>query len=548
MERHLIKSNDPMQDKTASALRTTKYSWAGKSWVFCAVLLIGIFFRFYNIDKKVYWYDETITSLQTVGYSTSEMSQLLLQTPLLTVRDLWKFQHINSGRGLTEVVHAIAVDDPQHPPLYFILLHLWMRTFGDDVTTVRMLSVLFGILVIPAMYWLARELLFESPHAYEISAWATMLVAISPFHLLYAQEAREYSMWTVTILVSSALLVRALRQRVLLPWIMFMLSVAVGMYTFTLFAFVCAAHTVYVLAMCLPLRRWKTLIAYGLTLTAGMAAFTPWAIIIANQLALIGSRTSWATTDFGLIRLAAMWGFNFSSIFFDTDHSLKFVTRFGAEVLATYMLRGVVLLIVFVALVLLGRRAERNVRWFVFSIIAIPFIGLALPDLIGSGIRSGGGNRYLIPCYLGVELATAYILAVQLKASQYSITLRIWQGMAGFLVICGFTSCVFVSQAEVWWIKPVSYYVPRIARRLNREPQPLLLIGTGGNLLAFSHVLKPETQILLSGGEKFQGLAKDYSAVFIYYPSNSFRAQLEPEHHNVKVVDKRGGLWQITPR
>lgn len=33
------------------------------------VLIIGIFFRFYNIDKKVYWNDESYTSLMISGYT-----------------------------------------------------------------------------------------------------------------------------------------------------------------------------------------------------------------------------------------------------------------------------------------------------------------------------------------------------------------------------------------------------------------------------------------------------------------------------------------------
>lgn len=39
------------------------------------------------------------------------------------------------------------------------------------------------------------------------------LIAVSPFHVLYAQEAREYSLWTVTILLSSAALLRAMRVK-----------------------------------------------------------------------------------------------------------------------------------------------------------------------------------------------------------------------------------------------------------------------------------------------------------------------------------------------
>ncbi len=40
-----------------------------KPWRFLIiiVLVIGIFFRFTNLDQKVYWYDEVSTSLTIVG-------------------------------------------------------------------------------------------------------------------------------------------------------------------------------------------------------------------------------------------------------------------------------------------------------------------------------------------------------------------------------------------------------------------------------------------------------------------------------------------------
>ncbi|MEG3894728.1 hypothetical protein QT989_03590 [Microcoleus sp. SVA1_B6] len=38
-----------------------------------AVLVIGVFFRFANLDRKFYWIDETYTSLRVSGYTEAEM-------------------------------------------------------------------------------------------------------------------------------------------------------------------------------------------------------------------------------------------------------------------------------------------------------------------------------------------------------------------------------------------------------------------------------------------------------------------------------------------
>ncbi len=36
------------------------------------LLMVGIFFRFFNLDRKVYWHDETFTSLRISGYTVIE--------------------------------------------------------------------------------------------------------------------------------------------------------------------------------------------------------------------------------------------------------------------------------------------------------------------------------------------------------------------------------------------------------------------------------------------------------------------------------------------
>ena len=54
--------------------------------IFIAVILIlGIYLRFINIDHKVYWFDETITSLRIVSYTRGEFEYLLSNSGTITV-------------------------------------------------------------------------------------------------------------------------------------------------------------------------------------------------------------------------------------------------------------------------------------------------------------------------------------------------------------------------------------------------------------------------------------------------------------------------------
>ena len=47
---------------------------------------------------------------------------------------------------------------PEHAPLYYLAARLWAPHFNDPVVGTRSLSALFGVLLIPAMFWLAWEL------------------------------------------------------------------------------------------------------------------------------------------------------------------------------------------------------------------------------------------------------------------------------------------------------------------------------------------------------------------------------------------------------
>ncbi len=89
----------------------------------------------------------------------------------------------------------------ENGPLYTLLLHLWIAVFGDAETRVRMLSVAFGVLLVPAVYFLAEK--FSDRRAGLIAA---LLLAISPFQIWQSQEAKMYSMATLLAATSTLVL------------------------------------------------------------------------------------------------------------------------------------------------------------------------------------------------------------------------------------------------------------------------------------------------------------------------------------------------------
>jgi uncharacterized membrane protein len=92
------------------------------------------------------------------------------------------------------------MQEDNHPPAYFALAHLWMNLFPAvqgvaSPWAARALPALFGALSVPAVY-LAGWLGFRSVVAGHIGA---ALMAVSPFGVAMAQEARHYSLTTLMV-------------------------------------------------------------------------------------------------------------------------------------------------------------------------------------------------------------------------------------------------------------------------------------------------------------------------------------------------------------
>jgi hypothetical protein len=83
------------------------------------------------------------------------------------------------------------------PPLYYLILHGWMRVFGTGDFAVRALSGVFAVAALPVMWVAARRL--AGPRV----AWAAvLLLAASPFAVRYSTEARMYSLMALLVLIA----------------------------------------------------------------------------------------------------------------------------------------------------------------------------------------------------------------------------------------------------------------------------------------------------------------------------------------------------------
>ncbi|MFN2203828.1 MAG: glycosyltransferase family 39 protein [Caldilineaceae bacterium] len=92
---------------------------------------------------------------------------------------------------LPELLHFVATVD-HHPPFYYVLLHFWQTLFSDAPSAVRMLSALPSIVAVPILYLAGRILVGR-----RAAMVAALILAGSPIHVRYAQEARAYSLMTL---------------------------------------------------------------------------------------------------------------------------------------------------------------------------------------------------------------------------------------------------------------------------------------------------------------------------------------------------------------
>jgi len=249
------------------------------------LLTMSILFRFFNLDGKIYSHDETHTSLRISGFTATEVKQEIFNNRVVTKKSFTKFQGANSSKSLNDTIMSLAREDSQHPPLYYIIARLWTEIFGNSVTAIRSLSALMSLLVFPCVYRLCREL-FDVP--LPISGVAIALMTVSPIQLVYAQEAQEYILWLITIILSSASLLRAVHLELqdkdeltkqppdlFTAWSVYAITLTISLYTFLWSGFVALAHGIYVIAIA-KFKLNETVRNYLIASLVSFLAFTPW--------------------------------------------------------------------------------------------------------------------------------------------------------------------------------------------------------------------------------------------------------------------------------
>jgi len=186
------------------------------------ILATGALLRFYGLSAESFWFDE--------AYS------------------VWVARHSISWHIALSVQRIF-------PPLYYLLLHFWLL-LGSTEFIVRLLSVIIGLGSVVAIYALAKQL-FDA----RVGLLSALLLAISPLHIWYSQEARMYILVAALGLCSAHFMLLALREGQLWHWLAYVLSTALAMNTHYFAIFLAPFQNVYMLYLLLQRRArrgvWK---------------------------------------------------------------------------------------------------------------------------------------------------------------------------------------------------------------------------------------------------------------------------------------------------
>ncbi|MCW5313576.1 hypothetical protein GTQ43_07050 [Nostoc sp. KVJ3] len=421
-----------------------------------------------------------------------------------------------------------------------MLTRFWIECFGNSVAITRSFSAFISLLTFPCIYWLCRELFGSS-----LIGWMAMgLVAISPVHVLYAQEVRSYSLWIVAILVSSAALLRAMRLKTKVSWCIYTATLVLGFYSHLFFTLVAFAQGIYVFAI-ERFRVSKTSIYYLFSFLAGLINFLPWIWIIITHPQ--PESVNWGNTKQTLFQSAMRWAGIFSRAFLDLGISPSDPGKLKILLIPFIV---IILALIIYSIYVLCRRSSKEVWLFVLTLIGSVGLPLLVVDFVFQ--KRYATTRYILPSVLGMELAIAYLFTTKIT----SISPKIWQkklwSFAAFMVIiAGIISCTISSQAQMWWNKyPEKYQeFPKIASIINQSNKPLVISDVENTLppvQILSYLVDPKVRFQILEKNQLPEITNGFTDIFLFLfePSDFLKAGIE-KIYNSKLQHIDQSLWKI---
>jgi len=189
-------------------------------WLIIAITLLGFAVRVIHVSGDSFWFDELLT------FDAA-------QQPIDTI---------------------LAERAADRPPGYYALEHYAAEWWGNNEFGLRLTSALAGTLTIPLVFVLGSVIANR-----RVGLWVAALLAVSPFHLRYSQEARGYAIQTMLAVAGIVCVLLALKRRQWRWWIGFGLISTANLYNLFGAFLVIGSQGAFVLALAVVqglLRKW----------------------------------------------------------------------------------------------------------------------------------------------------------------------------------------------------------------------------------------------------------------------------------------------------
>ncbi len=353
------------------------------------VLLVGVGLalavRLVNIGKWSIWFDESFTSsLVREDFSTGV---------------------------------AITANDV-HPPLYYILLKCWTIVFGSSDLALRSFSVALSMVAAILIYKFVKK--YFGAH---VALAAFYVVALGPFGVHFAQEARMYTLVTVFVVIATWSFLKLMdeKPKSKLVALVYSLSIAAALYTHY-FAFpIVFAHAAYAYIYHFKgwLPQWSALIKFIndkrlwiYSLLGSAALFGPWVPTAFKQMSMV-------TNGFWIPPVTIMAPFQ-TFLFFMTNTSVDRIEFDYGKTAGQYVM--VMMAVYFSLLAVMAYGAYRTMRQsqkhFLGLLALTSFVPIIVIYLLSTGpFQSLYIDRYFV--YFGILWYA--LVGIVLAAKQPSV-------------------------------------------------------------------------------------------------------------------------------
>ncbi len=155
------------------------------------------------------------------------LAAFLLRTPQLDMQSLWR-DEVDvirlADQTLPRLIRSMA--QVQHNgPLYYLLIRGWLDLTGRSEFGLRYFALCFGILSVPLMYQVGKQLASR-----RAAFLAATLAAISPYLVWYSQDAKMYALVMALTLFAVICQLKALLTGKVYWWAAFVLAASLSLY------------------------------------------------------------------------------------------------------------------------------------------------------------------------------------------------------------------------------------------------------------------------------------------------------------------------------